>query len=78
MHKDHKLSSNWLNETFKIVKFNEKNAVIEDSERSHYLRNKVHLRKSIDNDKTQQFPGNIEHEYLTITFNHTPFVVTKT
>ena len=36
---------NWLNKTFKIVKLNDKNALIEDSEGKQYLRNKVHLKK---------------------------------
>ena len=44
MHKENELS-NWLNKTFKIVKLNDKNALIEDSEGNQYLRNKVHLKK---------------------------------
>ena len=30
MHKENKLSANWLNKTFKIAKLNDKNALIED------------------------------------------------
>ena len=54
MHKENKLSTNWLNKTFKIVKLNDKNALIEDSEGNQYLRNKVHVKKHQSNKNTQQ------------------------
>ena len=54
MHKENKLSTNWLNKTFKIVKLNDKNALIEDSEGNQYLRNKVHVKKYQSNKNTQQ------------------------
>ena len=53
MHKENELS-NWLNKTFKIVKLNDKNALIEDSEGNQYLRNKVHLIKYKFSKDTQQ------------------------
>ena len=53
MHKENELS-NWLNKTFKIVKLNDKNALIEYSEGNQYLRNKVHLIKYKFSKDTQQ------------------------
>ena len=51
MHKENKLSINWLNKTFNIVNLNDKNVLIEDSEGNHYLRNKVHLEKYQSNSQ---------------------------
>ena len=52
--KENKLSTNWLNKTFKILTSNDKNALIEDSEENQYLRNKVHLKKYQYNKDTEQ------------------------
>ena len=54
MHKENKLSTNWLNKTFKIVKLDDENALIEDSQGNQYLWNKVHLKKYDFNKDTQQ------------------------
>ena len=54
MHKENKLSTNWLNKTFKIVKLNDKNALIEDWEGNQYLRKKVHIKKYQSNKNIQQ------------------------
>ena len=54
MHKENKLSTNWLNKTFKIVKLNDKNALIKDSEGNQYFRSKVYLKKYQSNKNTQQ------------------------
>ena len=45
VHKENKLPTNWLNNTLKIVKLSDKNALIEYSEVNQYLRNKVHFKK---------------------------------
>ena len=54
MHKENKLSTNWLNKTFKIVKLNDKNALIKDSEGNQYFRSNVYLKKYQSNKNTQQ------------------------
>ena len=54
MHKENKLFTNLLNKTFKIVKFDGENALIEDSQGNQYLWNKVHLKKYHFNKDTQQ------------------------
>ena len=43
-----------VKKTFEIVKLNDSNALIEDSEGNQYLRNKVHLKKYQFNKENQQ------------------------
>ena len=54
MHKENKLSTNWLNKTFKIVKLDDENALIEYSQGNQCLQNKVHLKKYHFKKDTQQ------------------------
>ena len=42
--KKHKLSPNWLNEKFKVLKVYKKSALIENKDGNKYYRNKAHLK----------------------------------
>ena len=82
MKKENKLSTNWLNKSFKIIRLNDKNALIEDSDGNQYLRNKVHLRKYyFDNDISKQLINNSQEEDIELPFvladTKTPEIVTS-
>lgn len=43
--KKHKLSPNWLNETFKVIKVYKKSVPLESKDHDRYYRNKVQINK---------------------------------
>ncbi len=51
--KNDKLSPNWLNEKFKVVKVYRKSALLENEGGTRYYRNKAHLKKYYENEKNE-------------------------
>ena len=52
--KKHKLSPNWLNETFRVIKAYKKNALIESKDEHRFYRNKAHLKKYNEREMDKQ------------------------
>ena len=48
--KNDKLSPNWLNEKFKVIKVYSKSALLENERGNRYYRNKAHLKKYYENE----------------------------
>ena len=48
--KNDKLSPNWLNEKFKVIKVYRKSALLENERGNRYYRNKAHLKKYYENE----------------------------
>ena len=52
--KKHKLSPNWLNETFRVIKAYKKSALIENKDKHRFYRNKAHLKKYNEREMDKQ------------------------
>ena len=52
--KKHKLSPNWLNERFRVIKAYKKSALIENKDKHRFYRNKVHLKKYNEREMDKQ------------------------
>ena len=52
--KKHKLSPNWLNDTFRVIKAYKKSALIENKDKHRFYRNKAHLKKYNEREMDKQ------------------------